>query len=38
MVAQGLKKKKRNNKLEDIFCIFECLLPQNPSNQSSQLS
>ena len=25
-------------KLEETFHVFECLLPQNPSNQSSQLS
>ena len=31
MVAQ----KHTRKLLAEIFCIFECLLPQNPSNQSS---
>ena len=33
MAAQKWKKI-----LSEIFRFFECLLPQNPSNQSSQLS
>ena len=31
-------KNEKKNCLQKIFCIFECLLPQNPSNQISQLS
>ena len=34
IVAQKCKKKAFGR----IFCIFECLLPQNPTNQGSQLS
>ena len=34
MVAQKREKKL----LAEIFCIFECLLTQNRSNQDSQLS
>ena len=34
MAAQKLKKKSS----EICFCIFECLLPQNPFNESFQLS
>ena len=34
MAAQKCK----NKFSVDIFGTFECLLPQNPSNQSSQLS
>ena len=34
MAAQKRKKKL----LAEMFCIFECLLTQNPPNQCSQLS
>ena len=39
MVAQKCKKKKKKKKkkLTKIFCIFECLLTQNPTNQDSTL-
>ena len=30
------KRQKKN--LTETFCISECVLPQDPSNQSSQLS
>ena len=32
MVAQ------KEKKMAETLCIFECLLPQNPTNQGSQLS
>ena len=30
--------KRKKELLAEIFCIFECLLTQNPTNQDSQLS
>ena len=35
MAAQ--KRKKKTKKTAEFFCIFECLLPQNESNESSLL-
>ena len=35
MAAQ--KRKQRKFSAETFFCMFECLLSQNPSNQISQL-
>ena len=34
MAAQKCKKKKKKM-LAEIFCIFECLLNQKPTNQGS---
>ena len=36
MTAQNAKKKKIM--LGEFFCIFECQLTKNPTNQGSQLS
>ena len=32
------KREEKKETLAEIFGLFECLLPQNPSYQSSQLS
>ena len=32
------KTRKKKETLAEMFGLFECLLPQNPSYQSSQLS
>ena len=31
-------KKKKKKLLAEIFCIFECLLTQDPTNQATKLS
>ena len=39
MTAQNAKKKKKKKiMLGEFFCIFECQLTKNPTNQGSQLS
>ena len=35
---QTKQQQQQKNLLAEIFCIFECLLTQNPTNQGSQLS